>query len=88
MAKKITAKITTSIKNWYISNFPDDEMGSDLKSVTFANLWGNMLLGNDIYDIMGVSDSVIRERLFCGIVDCGLAKDYDMIYDTWRRCSK
>lgn len=73
----------TNVKEWYTSTF-DDDMGYAIEdSLTFGNLWAAMLNGEEFYGVLGAMDSVVRERVFEGIVKCGLAKDYNMVYNVW-----
>ncbi len=73
----------SNFKEWYISEFPDDEMGSRLNSdVTFANLYECLELGEDIYDALGVGDSEVRGRAFSKLAEL-YGVDYMVIYDKW-----
>lgn len=73
------------VREWYMENYPDDELGASLnETVTMWDVVGllNAGLGGRFYDLVGAGDSVIRERIFdriSKIVHC----DYDVVYDTW-----
>ncbi len=55
----------SSIKDWYKKNYKTDELGDEINpNVTFDDLFEAILNGSDIYSIIGVHDSVVRERLF------------------------
>lgn len=75
----------TKVRDWYMETYPDDDLGPRLKKdVTMWDVVGllNAGLGKHFYDLIGVGDSVIRERVFhriSKIVDC----DYDDVYFTW-----
>lgn len=81
-----TEKLNVSIKNWYIKNYPSDELGTTLSpNITFLDL--NNLLnsgkGKDIYEFLGCySDSIIRERCFQKLAEL-TNKDYSEIYYKW-----
>ena len=71
------------IKGWYMRNYPTDGLGNEIDSrVTFKDLYDRMEDGEDVYEVIGVGDSVVRERLFDE-----LAKrrhvSYDTIYRLW-----
>jgi len=53
------------IKDWYIKNYPTDDLGEKLNdNVTFEDMWNEDYKKYSVYDVMGVGDSLIRERLF------------------------
>ena len=71
-----------NIKEWYTMSFKTDEMGAELNEVTFYELHKALHDGKDIYEIMGVGDSLIRERLFLELAEL-LQLDYENIYRLW-----
>jgi hypothetical protein len=72
-----------NIKQFYIENYPTDELGIELKEDTnFTGLLNELFTDNDIYGYIGVGDSIIRERLFeklSEILNCS----YDYVYNLW-----
>jgi hypothetical protein len=72
-----------NIKQFYIENYPTDELGIELKDDTnFTGLLNELFTNNDIYGYIGVGDSIIRERLFeklSEILNCS----YDYVYNLW-----
>ena len=74
--------LENSLKEWYLEAHASDEMGSDLNDITFKELYVAMYRGRDFYDIIGVGDSLIRERVFLKLADC-LGLEYDDIYNLW-----
>lgn len=70
------------VRDWYAEQFPDDPLGGMIASdVTFAQTVES-LHGGDVYDRLGVGESVVRERVFAELsarIGCG----YDDIYDAW-----
>jgi hypothetical protein len=71
-----------NIKTWYIDTYPTDEMGEDINpEINFENIF-EILDKGDIYESIGVADSIIRERIFeklskiSGIL-------YEEIYNKW-----
>ena len=69
-----------NIKQFYIENYPTDELGIELKDDTnFTGLLNELFTNNDIYGYIGVGDSIIRERLFeklSEILNCSYAVSY------------
>ena len=52
------------VRDWYAEQFPDDPLGGMIApDVTFAQTVES-LHGGDVYDRLGVGDSVVRERVF------------------------
>lgn len=71
------------IKEWYQVTYPDDDMGEDIiPNTDWRTLWLALLSGQDIYDIIGVSDSVVRERIFQELADT-MGVDYNVVYYVW-----
>lgn len=71
------------IKEWYMQEYPNDELGEELKeNVTFMDLFNALDRHKNIYELIGVGDSVIRERLFTKLAKI-MEVDYDYIYEQW-----
>jgi hypothetical protein len=72
-----------TIKQFYLETYPTDDMGNDIKDdTTFLGLITELVGKNDIYDFLGVHDSLIRERLFSELAK-QLKTSYELIYDLW-----
>ena len=72
-----------NIKQFYIENYPTDELGIELKDDTnFTGLLNELFTNNDIYGYIGVGDSIIRERLFEKLSEI-LETSYDYVYELW-----
>ena len=67
---------------WYKENYNFDELADELNEFTFLELLNALQAGSNIYDLFGVADSVIRERIFTKLANT-LNVDYDIIYDLW-----
>ena len=69
------------VRTYYKIVFPTDELGDDLpKRLTFSGFAKRFKAGKDIYNIVGVHDSVVRERLTHAlqyVLDCS----YDEIFN-------
>lgn len=74
--------IQMGIRAWYMSEY-DDPLGEEIdETVTFLDLFEALDHYRDVYEVLGVGDSIIRERCFwklSEIMEC----DYDYIYDQW-----
>lgn len=85
--KKGVAK-RIKIKNWYTKTYPSDDLGEELNdNITFYDLYVLMYQGNEVYSILGVSDSIVRERVFEKLSEI-LHVDYEYIYNIWLRSDK
>lgn len=72
----------TSIKKWYIENV-EDESGIEIKdNVTFQDLYNALENGDDVYELLGVNDSFIREVCFEELAEL-MDVEYDVIYKLW-----
>lgn len=72
-----------SIKEFYLKEYPTDELGLELNEKgTFTDLITILIADGDVYDYIGVGDSLVRERLFEELAK-QLKKPYDWVYDLW-----
>jgi hypothetical protein len=74
--------LKTNIKLYYKKNYPDDELGNEIRDITFLELFKNLDRGINIYETINVNDSIVRERLFQGLADL-FDSDYNYIYHKW-----
>ena len=73
----------STIKEYYVENFPTDDLGLELNETpTFPGLLNQLIVNGDVYRYIGVSDSVIRERLFEKLAET-LNVSYDYVYNLW-----
>ena len=71
------------IKNWYTHYYATDELGQEINSMaTFNDLYQALVDGRDVYDVIGVGDSLVRERLFDELAIL-LGVSYDDVYNMW-----
>lgn len=73
------------VKKFYIKKYPTDDLGVEINNtITFEDVYNKLKAGEgeEIYDLIGVGDSLIRERIFGELSD-RLGVDYDTIYDLW-----
>jgi len=72
-----------NIKEYYMNEYPTDELGVELnENATFVGLLNTLHEGGDVYDYIEVGDSLVRERLFEELAK-QLNKPYDYVYDLW-----
>lgn len=72
----------TDVYTYYNTKFKDD-LGLQLKKhISFQYLYNVLLKHEDVYKAIGISDSVVRERLFDKLADL-LDTTYDYVYDLW-----
>ena len=73
-----------NIKEFYLNEYPTDELGVELiETATFVGLL-DVLHNNtkDVYDYIGVGDSIVRERVFERLAEI-LEMPYDYVYKLW-----
>jgi hypothetical protein len=72
-----------TIREFYLETYPMDELGLELNETpTFPGLLNQLIVDGDIYQYVGVSDSIVRERLFEKLAET-LNVGYDYIYNLW-----
>jgi hypothetical protein len=72
-----------NIKQFYCETFPTDELGVEInETATFTGLYHALHIGNDPYEYIGVSDSIVRERCFEKLAEI-IDTNYDYVYDLW-----
>jgi hypothetical protein len=72
-----------TIREFYLNTYSTDELGIELdEKATFAGLVTELFGGHDVYDYIGVGDSLVRERLFTELSK-QLNKPYDFVYKMW-----
>jgi len=72
-----------NIKQFYLNNYPTDELGVELsENANFTGLLNELFTNNDVYGYIGVGDSIIRERLFEKLSEI-LKTPYDYVYNLW-----
>ncbi len=73
----------TKIKEWYVKEYPTDELGVELNNeITFYDLFVVLDTYKSVYEALNVWDSIIRERVFGKLAEI-MNVDYDYIYKQW-----
>ena len=74
------------VKEWYVKTYPSDDMGQEIKEdVTFWDVFNALDAYQDVYEVIGAHDSIVRERIFGRLAEL-MSVAYDYIYDQWLRC--
>ena len=72
-----------NIREYYLEAFPSDELGAELNpEATFEGLEKVLDNYEDVYEYIGVGDSIVRERVFDKLAQI-LGVEYDVIYSQW-----
>ena len=72
-----------NMKEYYLENFPTDELGIEInENATFEGLFRVLDNYEDVYEYIGVGDSVIRERVFSRLSEI-MGVTYDEVYSQW-----
>lgn len=83
MAAATERQMKAHVRDWYITAYPFDELGDWMvHACTFGMVYRALLRGRDVYDTLGVNDSVVRERVFEKLAVI-LDKPYDYVYNLW-----
>ena len=73
----------TKIKEWYVKEYPTDELGVELNGeITFYDLFVVLDNYKSVYEALNVWDSIVRERVFGKLSEI-MQVDYDYIYEQW-----
>lgn len=74
-----------SVKEFYAKAYTADTMVDDMNdNITFQQVLNELIKGNggNIYEIIGVGDSLIRERVFLRLSEI-MNLEYEYIYELW-----
>ena len=73
----------TKIRDFYMWAFPTDELGKDINgNATFQDAYECLQVGFNFYAFLGVSDSLVRERVFDALATL-MGCSYEHIYYQW-----
>ena len=79
----MTQTIETNLKNWYSETYPTDELGENINPfISFYDVFYALDNYGDIYDLIGESDSLIRERIFEKLCEL-TGHTYEEVYNQW-----
>lgn len=78
-------EMNENLKDWYTSEYPTDELGQELnQDITLNDVLAALQDGKDVYETMGVADSIVRERVFDRLA-AAQNWDYDIVYEMWQK---
>ena len=79
----------TKLYDFYKEAYPTDDWGIDglNKGATFQDAFECLQVGFNFYAFLGVSDSIVRERIFDALATL-MGCSYEHIYYQWRDHSK
>jgi len=75
--------IKNNLRLYYLSQYKSDELGEWInEDMTFENLLLCLEDNECVYELIGVHDSIVRERLFSGLCKA-IGCSYDDVYKKW-----
>lgn len=81
--KNVRANLFSSVKDWYVKQYPTDTMGNDIdENVLFVDVAQCLAHKKDFYECVKAYDSIVRERIFEKLAKI-LKVDYDKVYYMW-----
>lgn len=84
MENNLVWKKTSLVRDYYMNAYESDELGAEINpTLTFSQAFNGMKKGKNIYDLMNVCDSIVRERVFCTLAEMYTKGDYGEIYNLW-----
>jgi len=74
------------VKEWYLKEYQNDSLGEEINGeITFEDVFETLDSYGDVYELIGVGDSVIRERIFLKLAKI-MQVEYNYIYEQWLLC--
>ena len=70
------------LREWYMKAFPTDDLGEYLNNLSFEEIYKQLYRGVDIYEVIGVWDSLVRERVFLEMSE-RFDMDPEVLYTMW-----
>ena len=78
---------STLLKEYYMRTYKSDELGKEINdNITFVDLFECLDNYQDVYSLINVYDSLVRERLFNKLASM-MCVDYKYIYNQWIQSS-
>ena len=83
----MNANAKTRIRGWYLKAYPTDDLGEEIDpNVTFEDIFNTLDARRDVYRVIGVVDSIIRERVFAQLAKI-MGTPYEYVFDQWLLCA-
>lgn len=70
------------LREWYMKAFPTDDLGEYLNNLSFEEIYKQLYRGVDIYEVIGVWDSLVRERVFLEMSE-RFDMEPEVLYTMW-----
>lgn len=70
------------VREYYLNEYPTDPLGEEIVDVTFADVLDALNAGKNVYGVIGVGDSVVREGVLTGLSKL-LNVPYRDVYNLW-----
>jgi hypothetical protein len=80
-------KANSSIRDAYMKLYSDDNLSHKLNEVTFEDIFNTLDNYGSFYKLIGVYDSLIRERIF-SMLAVVMDVEYEYIYNQWLECNE
>ena len=72
-----------NVRAWYLEVYPDDELGPSIDpGLNFEDIFRALDSYKDIYKVLKVDDSLVRERVFTELADI-MQVPYSYVYEQW-----
>lgn len=80
---KFKLRSTSNVKAFYLAKYSTDDLGQGIDSnINFKMVFECLDSYGNIYDLIGVCDSLVRERIFEALAKI-MNVEYDYIYYQW-----
>ena len=80
---KFKLRATSNVKAFYLAKYSTDDLGQEIDSnMSFKMVFECLDNYENIYDLIGVCDSLVRERIFEALAKI-MNVEYDYIYHQW-----
>lgn len=70
------------IREYYSTQYPNCEFADWVNPITFEDLYFGLVGGKDVYDLIGIGDSITREVIFEGFAKY-FDTSYYFVYKLW-----
>ena len=73
----------SKVADWYKKTYVTDKLGKEIKDdITFEGVWNALKKRDNIYEYIGVFDSLVRERIFMEMIE-NRGYDGELLYRMW-----
>ena len=80
---KFKLRATSNVKAFHLDKYPTDELSQEIdRNISFKMVFECLDSYGNIYDLIGVGDSLVRERIFEALAKI-MNVESDYIYYQW-----